>query len=154
MSCHFHDKKILPYGADHLYAIVADVQSYPTFLPGCMAAEILEKGEGSLRAQLTIGYGVFKESYTSKVLLTPETYIEVVYEQGPFQHLKNYWHFVPLSENETEVEFFIDFAFRSGFLQKVMETFFQEGISHLMEAFEKRAFTLKNKAICSKRPVP
>jgi coenzyme Q-binding protein COQ10 len=138
MSCRFQDKKILPYGEEGLYSIVGDVKSYPTFLPGCMAAEILEEKEGSLRARLTIGYGIFKETYTSQVIFTPH-HIEVLYEQGPFQHLKNYWHFTPLSETETEVEFFIDFAFRSFFLQKAMSSVFQEGVSHLMEAFERRA---------------
>jgi coenzyme Q-binding protein COQ10 len=141
MSCHFHDKKILPYSEEGLYAIVADVKSYPTFLPGCMKAEILEEKEGSLRARLTIGYGIFKETYTSQVIFNPH-HIEVFYEEGPFQHLKNYWHFTPLSKNETEVEFFIDFAFRSFLLQRLMDKVFQEGVSHLMEAFERRAKVL------------
>ena len=141
MTCRFHDKKILPYGEKGLYAIVADVKSYPTFLPGCIKAEILEEKENSLRARLTICYGIFKEIYTSRVVFTPH-HIEVFYEEGPFQHLKNYWHFTPLSETQTEVEFFIDFAFRSFFLQKAMSSVFQEGVSHLMEAFEKRAKVL------------
>ena len=138
MSCRFHEKKVLPYAAKTLYDAVADVRSYPDFLPGCQSAEILEEGEGFLRAELTIGYSIFKEKYTSRVLLSPHEKVEVVYEEGPFKYLENYWVFTPVSEAETEVEFFIDFAFRNPFLQKAIKSVFDESVSHLMEAFEAR----------------
>ena len=139
MSCHFHDKKVFPYAAKELYGIVADVKNYPSFLPGTLAATILEEGPGFMRAELSIGAAFMKASYTSKVLLDPPHRVDVVYEQGPFKDLKSYWIFHPLGDKETEVEFFIDFSFKSRFLQKAMEGMFQEGIQDLMEAFEKRA---------------
>lgn len=138
MSCIFHDKKRLPYSAEKLYQVVADIESYPTFLPGCLAAKILEPGEEYCRASLTIGYGPFRESYISKVLLTPFTRIEVIYESGPFSYLRNHWNFHSISEEETEVEFFIDFKFRSFFLQKAMEAVFFDGVKYVMTAFEDR----------------
>lgn len=144
MSCRFHDKKRLPYSAERLYQVVADIESYPAFLPGCLAAKILEQGPGYCRASLTVGYGPFRESYISKVLLTPFARVEVIYESGPFSYLKNYWHFTSLSETETEVEFFIDFKFRSFIFQKAMDAVFLEGIKRVMEAFETRVKNITN----------
>lgn len=139
MSCHFHDRKVLNYEPQQLYSIVADVAQYPQFLPGCLHAEILEEGEGFLRAELAIGYGPFKERYTSKVLLKPHARVDVVYERGPFKDLKNYWIFRSLGNQQTEVEFFIDFSFRSRLLQMAIESVFKESVTHLMDAFEGRA---------------
>lgn len=143
MSCTFRDKKKLPYRAQTLYEAVADIESYPAFLPGCLAAQILERGEGFVRASLTVGYGPFRESYVSKVLLKPFHRLDVIYEKGPFLNLQNYWTFHPLSRNETEVEFFIEFKLRSFLLQKAMEAVFLEKAQHLMEAFEKRVLFLE-----------
>jgi coenzyme Q-binding protein COQ10 len=138
MSCKFHDKKTLPHSAEKLYQVVADIESYPSFLPGCVDAKVLEKGDGYVRASLTIGYGPFRESYISRVLLTPFNRIEVVYESGPFSYLKNHWTFHEASKTETEVEFFIDFKLRSFILQKAIESVFLKNVQHLMDAFERR----------------
>ena len=138
MSCRFQEKKILPFPAEKLYAIVSDVSSYADFLPGCQDVRILEEGDQFIRAELTIGYSIFKESYISRVHFTPHERIEVEYESGPFKYLENHWAFTPLSENETEVEFFIDFSLKNPLLQKAMKSIFDESISHLMEAFEER----------------
>ena len=145
MSCSFHSKKVLPYSPSHLYRIVSDIESYPLFLPGCQKAEILEHHPHFARAKLTIGYGPFQESYISKILLTPSTRIEVVYESGPFQYLKNYWEFKEIENNQTEVIFFIDFKFRSFILQKAIESAFYKGVHSLMNAFETRARFLSRK---------
>lgn len=139
MSCQFHDKKTFSYAAEDLYAMVADVRNYPSFVPGTLAAKVLEEGEGYMRAELSIGGGLMKTSYTSKVLLDPPNRIDVVYEEGPFKNLESYWIFRKLGDQETEVEFFIDFTLKSRLFQKAMEGMFQEGIKDLMEAFEKRA---------------
>lgn len=144
MPCVFEEKKVIPYRTSILYEIVADVASYPSFLPGCLEAHILEQNQDFIRAKLVIGYGLFKEAYVSKVFLTPFSRIEVMYESGPFQYLENFWNFKRLSEDETEVHFFIDFAFRSRFLQKMIEGFFQQGATSLMKAFEERAAFLSS----------
>ena len=81
----FHRTHLLPYRADQLYDLVADVAQYPQFLPGCQAAQILSQSETELVATLTVRYGFFQETYTSRVHLTPKTRIEVEYVDGPFK---------------------------------------------------------------------
>ncbi len=138
MATKQHIIRIFPYPQRQLYDLVADIQSYPTFLPWCKSIRILEQGEGYVVADLTVGYSIFSETFRSKVLLTPSEKIEVQYQQGPFKHLHNYWTFEKISDHETAVTFFIDFEFKSSLLQSFMEKLFAQSTEHLMTAFEKK----------------
>lgn len=138
MATKQHLTRIFPYSQKQLYDLVADVQSYPTFLPWCKSIRIIEQGEGYLVADLTVGHSIFRETFRSKVILSPPEKIEVHYQQGPFKYLHNYWNFEKITDYETQVSFFIDFEFKSNILQVLMEKFFSAGTDHLMGAFEKK----------------
>ena len=133
---------VLPYAADQLYDLVADVASYPQFLPGCLDAKILSQSETELVATLTAGHGPFQDTYTSQVHLTPKTRIDVAYMDGPFRHLTNYWIFHAQGPQETRVEFFIDFQFQNKLFQKASQFAFEKAFGKVLEAFEKRARVL------------
>ena len=138
MATKLHIKRTLPYAAKDLYNIVANVRDYPNFLPGCKKAIIHKEMPEELLAELVIGYKIFTERFLSQVLLTPNQRVEVVYQSGPFKHLHHYWAFVPMGDQQTEVEFFIDFEFKSKILQKMMEAVFDNSTDLLVQAFEKR----------------
>lgn len=141
------DKVQLPYKPEQLFDLVADIEKYPEFLPWCQSVTIMEKHHNQLLAKVAVGYGVFKETYTCRVLLDRPARIDVQYLEGPFKHLDNYWKFTPAQEEGSEVEFFIDFEFRSGFFQKAFEMVFTEAVRHLMQAFVSRAHQLFKKQI-------
>ena len=137
----------MPYSADEMYALVADVESYSQFLPWCAASRIGDRqttdaGE-VLDAELVISFRVFRESFGSRVTLQPEKrVIDVEYLEGPFRYLNNHWHFKPLSEKECEVDFFVDFEFRSRLLQSLIGVVFNEAMRRIVRAFEQRAEAL------------
>jgi coenzyme Q-binding protein COQ10 len=139
MATSYTETRIIPYSAELLYQIVADVKSYPDFLPWCLGAHMLKETETELVADLVIGYGFLKEKFRSNVSLTPYERIEVQYSQGPFRYLKSYWAFKPQGTSATKVEFFIDFEFKTSLLQKAIEGVFKESTKRLIQAFEKRA---------------
>lgn len=142
MPKHFEKRK-LAYPSNLLYGIVEDVKSYPKFLPWIKQALISNRQAQHFDAKLIVGYNAFVQtSYTSRVHLTPLTKIEIEYLSGPFRHLENSWTFTSLSELETEVEFLIDFSFKSQLLQKLMEGLFNEALKSTLQAFEKRAMEL------------
>lgn len=138
------EKRRMPYSADEMYALVADVESYSEFLPWCAASRIrsrqaVEGGE-VLEVDLVISFKVFRESFGSRVTLRPsERRIDVEYLQGPFRYLNNHWHFEPISEKECEVDFFVDFEFRSRTLQAIIGVVFNEAMRRIVHAFEQRA---------------
>jgi coenzyme Q-binding protein COQ10 len=133
------EKRILPYTPDQLYALVAGVEHYPKFLPWCLGARIRERSERLMVADLIIGFKMFRERFTSKVTLNPEAKrIDVEYTDGPFKYLKNHWIFLPHSQG-CEIDFYVDFEFRSKLLQKTIELLFNEAVRRMVGAFETRA---------------
>lgn len=140
----------MPYSAEQMYALVADVDAYAEFLPWLAASRVRTRTETSegevIEADLIVSFKVFRESFASRVKLRPEEYkIDVEYLQGPFRYLNNHWHFYPVSETECEVDFFVDFEFRSRTLQAVIGVVFNEAMRRIVRAFEQRAEALYGK---------
>jgi coenzyme Q-binding protein COQ10 len=128
---------------ERMFALVADVESYPQFLPLCEALTVRSRkernGHTMLVADMTIGYKAIRETFTTQVLLKPdENTIDVSYIDGPFKYLSNVWRFEP-AEGGCMVRFFIDYEFKSRILGAVMGTMFDRAFRMFAEAFEKRA---------------
>jgi coenzyme Q-binding protein COQ10 len=132
------EKQILPYSQEQLFDLVADIDKYPRFLPWCVAARVRERTEHQLLSDLTIGFGPFRESFTSRVTLDRPRRVIVTYENGPFRYLNNQWDFAR-HERGTEVSFFVDFEFRSRILQSAIGVVFKEAVRRMVNAFRKRA---------------
>lgn len=141
--------RVMPYSAEQMFDLIADVDRYPEFLPWCGAARMrsrkpLPDGTGEvLEADLVISFKVFRERFGSRVTLRPEARtIDVEYLDGPFRYLKNQWKFKPMGPSQCEVDFFVDFEFRSAILQKVIGLVFHEAMQRVVRAFERRAEAL------------
>lgn len=137
------EQRILPHKPEEMYDLVADVGSYPEFLPWCVASRILSRSETALRAELAIGFKGIRERFTSLVALDrPNLRIDVTYENGPFKYLVNHWQFAPLDGARCRLDFHIDFAFRSRLLEMLMGRLFDEAVRRMVRAFELRAAAL------------
>lgn len=132
------EQRVIPYSAEQLFDLVADVGRYPEFLPWCVRSVVRSRTEHELLADLTIGFGPFRESYTSRVRLERPDRIIVGYERGPFKHLKNVWTFTPEGQG-CRVDFFVDFEFRSRLLRNAIGMVFNEGVRLMVKAFITRA---------------
>jgi coenzyme Q-binding protein COQ10 len=121
-----------------LFDLVADVGKYPEFLPWCVGARVISQTPTELHANLTIGFGPFRESFTSRVTLERPARIRVSYENGPFRYLNNQWVFIP-APHGADVDFWVDFEFRSKLLQKAIGVVFNEAVKRMVGAFLKRA---------------
>ena len=140
-----HERRLLPYPPETLYAIVADVGRYPEFLPWVVSADVLDKTEQGFLADLTIGYKLFQDTYRSEVMLTPHERIDIRYIKGPFKYLRNHWVFSSTPPQGTTLDFFIDFEFQSTLFQSMVETVFTEAATKIISAFEERARALGGK---------
>jgi coenzyme Q-binding protein COQ10 len=132
------ERQLVPYRPDQLFELVADVGRYPEFLPWCVGARVRSRTETEEVADLTIGFGPFRESFTSRVALDRPRRVRVSYERGPFRYLNNQWDFVPHARG-TEVGFFVDFEFRSRILQAAIGVVFNEAVRRMVNAFHRRA---------------
>lgn len=129
----------LPYTPVQLFDLIADVGAYPEFLPWCKSSRILERSEQRMLADLTIGYKIFQEKFTSEVFLDRPREISVRYVSGPMTHLTNRWGFQSKGKKSTALSFDVDFDFRSPLLSSVMGVFFDRAFLKMVEAFERRA---------------
>ena len=138
------EKKILPYSAQQMYELAADVAAYPQFLPWISAArirshDVLDDHE-LMMADLVISFKVFRERFGSKVVLQPDIHrIEMDYLDGPFKYLHSHWQFTDHDGGGCDVDFFVDFEFKSFVLQKLIGVVFGEAVRRTMKAFEGRA---------------
>lgn len=165
------EKRVLPYTPEQLFELVRDVEKYPEFLPWCQALRIRRRetvadaGAGRagelVLADMVIGFKVFRERFTSRVLSIPAhgnaddatdnrpPQIDVTYTEGPFKFLDNHWIFnrVP---GGTEIDFFVDFEFNSRILEKAIGLVFNEAVRKMVNAFESRAVQVYGKAVQSR----
>ena len=133
------EQKTLAYTADELFSVVADVKDYPSFVPWCSGARIHREDPLEIIADLEIGFGPFRESFTSQVTLDrPRQVLVRATEGGPLEHLTNTWTFTPAGEG-THVDFVIDFQFKSHLLDHAANNMFHEAATRMMGAFESRA---------------
>ncbi|SPF80421.1 type II toxin-antitoxin system RatA family toxin [Pseudoprimorskyibacter insulae] len=137
------ETRTLPYTAQQMYDLVADVASYPKFLPWTAAARIRsvnEQGDhAEMLADLVISFKVFRERFGSRVVLWPGKHeIQTEYLDGPFRHMKSDWAFKDV-DGGVEVSFFVDFEFKSRILQGAAGMFFYEAMQRIVRAFERRA---------------
>ena len=136
----YREQYTLAYSPEQMYALVADVASYPQFLPWCVGATILEQSPEHIVAELIVGNGLVREAFTSHVTLTPHHMIEARYTEGPFRYLHNQWKFSPISEGQgCLVDFEVDFELKSSLLQQVMSSLFTHAVHKMVHAFETRA---------------
>jgi coenzyme Q-binding protein COQ10 len=132
------EQRVLPYTPEQLFALVADVERYPEFLPWCVGARVRERKPDLIVADLTIGFRMFRERFTSRVNLDPPRRIDVAYAEGPFKYLNNHWMFERVPSG-CRIDFFVDFEFHSRILQRVIGMLFHEAVRRMVAAFEHRA---------------
>jgi len=140
------DHRVLPYSAAQMFDLVADVASYPKFLPWTAAARVrsvTDQGETEVMlADLVVSFKVFRESFGSEVALWKDkSRIDTRYINGPFKHLHSTWRFEDV-EGGSEVSFEVDFEFRNRLLQGAAGLFFHEAMTRIIAAFEARAKAL------------
>ncbi|MDD3181541.1 MAG: type II toxin-antitoxin system RatA family toxin [Alphaproteobacteria bacterium] len=147
MPRHF-EKRILPYTCEQVYALVADVEHYPDFLPWCIEANVIRNEENCMRAILSVGYKSFRETFTSLVRLEPPHAITVEYGGGPLKHLSTHWAFKPIDDHQCEISFSLSFELKSFLFGAMMDLFFDKAFRSMVSAFEARAHQLYGEISC------
>ena len=144
------ETRVLPYKAAEMYDLVADIARYPEFLPWCAATRIRSRvPDGAcevVESDMVVSFKVFREKFGTRVRLCPaDKHIATDYLDGPFRYLHSNWRMRDV-EGGCEVEFDIDFEFKSAILQAVIGVVFNEAMMRIVRAFEERAAVLYRKA--------
>ena len=140
----FSTKRRVRHAATDMFDLVADVEKYPQFVPLCSGLTVKSRGEKDgktvLVADMTVAYKIIRETFTSRVTLDQQGLkILVEYLNGPFKRMQNRWTFYPVEAKVCDVEFFIDYEFRSRTLAVLMGAMFDAAFRRFAVAFEQRA---------------
>jgi coenzyme Q-binding protein COQ10 len=142
----FRVERLVRHNASEMFDLVADVERYPEFVPLCKALKVRSRsserdGCETLLADMTVGYKLIRESFTSRVVLDkPRLKVLVEYIDGPFSHLENAWSFKDdPAGHGSRVGFFIDYEFKSRTLATLMGSMFDVAFHKFARAFEQRA---------------
>jgi coenzyme Q-binding protein COQ10 len=140
----FETTRHVAHSPERMFALVADIEKYPQFLPMCEALSVRSRKERDgvtvLIADMSVGYKAIRETFTSQVVLKPaENVIDVRYLDGPFRYLQNKWNFLPANDGGCEVHFFIEYEFKNRILGAMMGAMFDRAFRMFSGAFEKRA---------------
>ncbi|MBI1212256.1 MAG: type II toxin-antitoxin system RatA family toxin [Alphaproteobacteria bacterium] len=140
---HHHETRVVPYTADQMFDLVADVARYPEFLPWVTAARIRTREAEAFVADVLVGFKSFREKFTSRVVLNRAKRVIIAeYLDGPFKHLTNRWHFEPKQDGGCTIDFDIDFEFKLRVLERLIGTLFDRAVMKMTDAFEARAAQL------------
>lgn len=130
---------LVPYAASDMYALVADVERYPGFLPWCRGARILEPGEDAIEARLEIGRGPLSKSFTTRNVMTRDSRIDIELVDGPFKHLQGSWQFQPLDGAGCRVLLDLEFELSNVVLRRTLGPLFNEMANTMVDVFCRRA---------------
>jgi len=136
---------LVPYSANEMFALVADVESYGDFLPWCGGARVLARDEDSVTAAVTIAYGGVHKTFTTVNRMQTDKMIEIRLVDGPFKHLFGYWGFLALETRACKVSLDMEFEFSNAVLGLVMGPVFTRIANDLVGSFCRRAEELYGK---------
>jgi coenzyme Q-binding protein COQ10 len=136
------ETRSLPYSAEQMFDLVADVARYPEFLPWVIATRVKSDSETEMVADMLVGFKALREKFTSRVIKQRPSRLEVIYVDGPMRDLDNVWLFVPRADGGCEIEFCVEFTFRNKMFEMLAGQYFDRAFRKLVAAFETRAIEL------------
>lgn len=137
--------RVLPYQPDQLFRLVGDVDRYPEFVPWLTTmrtwnAHEIEPGVNCVDAEAGVGFSFLRETFATRVIRDAnERHIGVNLIRGPFRALKNDWRFRPAEGGGTQIDFSIEFEFKSRLLDGFLAANMDRAIDKLIACFEARA---------------
>ena len=137
-----HETRALPYSAEQMFDLVADVGRYGQFLPWVVATRVRSTSETEMVADMVVGFKGIRESFSSRVSKTRPNEIAVHYVDGPLSDLDNVWKFRELGPNDCEIDFCVDFTFKSRIFERLAGQYIDRAFRKMVAAFEQRAFEL------------
>lgn len=140
----FRAKRNVYHSADQMFDLVADIESYPEFVPLCQEhAVVSRKTSGAreiLMTEMTVAYKIFRETIRSRDTLDRSNgRILVESINGPLRRLRSLWTFEPRADDSCDVGFDLSYEFASPMLALLARGVLDAAFSRYIQAFERRA---------------
>ncbi len=133
------ESKTLPCSCPQLFALVADIESYPQFMPGWSRVRILHSEGRRLEVEQQLRIGLLPVTFRSTAEFEPCKRITITSRDAPFGEMGIQWQFVPRDDARCEVTLIIELALRPGPWEPLLHQLMKQESGNLLEQFEKRA---------------
>lgn len=133
------ERALVAYSAQQMFALVADVESYPQFVPWCVSARKRVIDDNLVEATLGIGKGPVNSRFTTRNVLDPYARIQLNLMSGPFKHLEGHWSFIDTDSGGSSVSLELEFEISGRILQRTLGPLFNELTRRMVGAFTERA---------------
>ena len=147
------ETRTLPYSAEQMFDLVADVARYPDFLPWVIATRVRSDSDTEMVADMLVGFKALREKFSSRVIKARPDRLEVIYVDGPMRDLDNVWHFRSTPEGGCELDFCVDFTFKNMMFEMLAGQYFDRAFRKMVAAFETRADELYGSSSSSAQSV-
>lgn len=134
-----HRSAIVPYPAADVYALIADLEAYPQFVPGCTGSQVISRDGSEVVASLALSKGPFSSSFTTRNTLDPPHRMTMSLVDGPFKSLKGEWRVEPLGAKGCRIDLHVSFEMASRSRDWLLGPAFALTCNGLVDAFVARA---------------
>jgi coenzyme Q-binding protein COQ10 len=137
-----HRSALVPYSAQEMYDLVADIPSYPQFLPWCGGARIVSREQDAVVASIDIAYSGIHKTFTTRNLLQNGKMMEIRLLDGPFSFLQGFWNFTVLDPKASKIALDLEFEVANRLVSVVLTPVFSSVANQLVDSFHQRARSL------------
>jgi coenzyme Q-binding protein COQ10 len=134
-----HKSALVPYSAHEMFQLVADIESYSSFLPWCSGARIVSREQDVIVAAIDVAYSGVQKTFTTQNRLSADRAMEMQLVSGPFSHLQGYWHFHPLDERASKISLDLEFKFSNKLMDLALGSGFTNIATSMVDSFHQRA---------------
>lgn len=122
-----------------MFALVADIERYPEFVPWVVAAKVLKRDENGIIGQLEMERAGVREKFTTRNVFEEPTRMSLALIEGPFRLLDGLWTFEPLADRGTKIRLTMEFEFKNPLTAMLLSRVFEKSCAELVDAFVLRA---------------
>ncbi|MEK7223289.1 MAG: type II toxin-antitoxin system RatA family toxin [Pseudomonadota bacterium] len=140
-----HRSAIVPYSAHQMFDLVADIPSYPKFLPWCGGARITSAQGDEVIAAIDIAYSGVHRTFSTRNLLQRDKMMEIQLLEGPFSYLQGFWQFKALDEQSSKISLDLEFDVANRIVGLALTPVFSNIANQLVDRFHRRATELYGK---------
>ena len=133
---------LIPFSAEKMYDLVADVDNYQHFLPWCSGSRVLEKSAQEVKGQVDIKHLGMQKSFTTLNKMSKNELIEMCLVDGPFKQLNGFWRFTALDENGCKISLDLEFEFSNKVMSMAFGPVFSQIANSMVDAFCQRAMEM------------
>ncbi|WP_353147035.1 type II toxin-antitoxin system RatA family toxin [Pollutimonas bauzanensis] len=130
---------LVPHSRAQMFDLVADVASYPQFMPWCGGTTVHKHDEKGMEASVTISIAGIKQTFTTRNEHDHPRLITIHLIDGPFSALTGKWEFQELAPDACKVVYTMEYAFSSRALEAVVGPIFNRIATSFIDSFTQRA---------------